>query len=103
MCSSPSPTATYGLQGAMEKALRAFLYRFVPQRLLPSWILFWKGRRSELTTRHGWARSLRSMAPLELDGEPLPWIPYAAVDFLIERLGPGMSVFEVGAGHSTLF
>ena len=87
----------------MKRRLRALLYRLVPLRLVPSWILFWKGERSELFRRHGWARSLRRMTPLDQDDQPLPWIPYAAVDFLAERMAPEMSVLELGAGHSTLF
>jgi SAM-dependent methyltransferase len=87
----------------VKKALRALLYRVIPLRSLPSWILFWKGRRSALVARYGWARSLRTKTPVDEQGEPIPWIPYAAVDFLAERLRPDMSVLELGAGYSTLF
>lgn len=87
----------------MPSRLRSFLYRLFPERLLPPWILFRKGRRSALLREHGWARSLRVQAPVDQDGEPLPWIPYAAVDFLKERLKPSLAVLELGAGYSTLF
>jgi SAM-dependent methyltransferase len=83
--------------------LRAFLHRLIPLRALPSWILFWKGRRAELASGHGWARSLRTREPLDEHGEPIPWIAYPAVDFLAERLRPEMTVLELGAGYSTLF
>jgi hypothetical protein len=87
----------------VKKALRALLYRLIPLRSLPSWILFWRGRRSALVARHGWARSLRTKEPVDEEGRPIPWIPYAAVDFLAERLRPDLTVLELGAGYSTLF
>jgi SAM-dependent methyltransferase len=87
----------------MKKALRGFLDGLIPLRALPSWLLFWKGGRAGLTSRHGWARSLRTNTPADEHGEPIPWIPYVAVDFLVERLRPDMTVLEIGAGHSTLF
>ena len=37
---------------------------------------------------------------LDLD---LPWMSYAAIDFLEQFVRPGMSVFEYGSGGSTLF
>src|SRR5688500_17349891 len=87
-------------QREMKKALRGFLHRLIPLRSLPSWILFWKGGRAGLASGHGWARSLRSKTPVDDRGEPIPWIPYVAVDFLVERLRPDMTVLELGAGHS---
>jgi len=38
--------------------------------------------------------------PAELE---LPWFAYAAIDFLDDFLGPGMTVCEYGSGGSTLF
>ena len=87
----------------VRKRLRALLYRLIPLRSLPSWILFWKGHRSALVAQHGWARSLRTKTPVDEEGNPIPWIPYVAVDFLAERLRPDLSVLELGAGYSTLF
>jgi SAM-dependent methyltransferase len=87
----------------VKKALRALLRRFVPVRALPSGILLWKGGRSGLFARYGWARSLRTKTPVDEQGQPIPWIPYAAVNFLVERLRPDLTVLEFGAGHSTLF
>ena len=87
----------------LKRTLRAALYRLIPVRSLPSWILFWKGRRAALAERHGWARSLRTKEPVDEHGDPIPWIPYAAVDFLDERLRTDLTVLELGSGYSTLF
>jgi hypothetical protein len=42
----------------------------------------------------------RRTTPLEIG---LPWFSYAAIDFLETYLKPDMSVFEYGAGGSTVF
>jgi SAM-dependent methyltransferase len=83
--------------------VRRRLYRLLPLRLLPGWLLFTKGRRAQLASARGWARSLGTREPVDEHGEPLPWIPYAAVALLEERLRPDFSVLELGAGYSTLF
>lgn len=51
----------------------------------------------------GWFRSFREEASVDADGNPLPWITYPAIEFLINRIYPGMSVFEYGCGGSTLW
>src|SRR5688572_22901839 len=51
----------------------------------------------------GWLRSYRERRPVTQGGEPIPWYTYSAIDFLAERLPPDATVFEFGAGHSTLW
>jgi hypothetical protein len=51
----------------------------------------------------GWFRSVREMASIGRDGEPLPWITYPAIEFINSRLSSGMKVFEFGCGYSTLW
>ena len=51
----------------------------------------------------GLMRSFRERRPVDAQGQPLPWINYAAVRLLDERLHPSHTVFEYGAGYSTLF
>ena len=51
----------------------------------------------------GWLRSNRERRPVTRAGEPLPWYTYAAILFLAERLPPDATVFEFGAGNSTLW
>ena len=51
----------------------------------------------------GLTRSFRERRPVDAAGRPLPWINHAAIHLLSERLQPTHTVFEYGAGHSTLF
>ena len=51
----------------------------------------------------GWLRSYREGRPVTRSGEPLPWFTYSAIEFLEERLPRDASVFEFGAGSSTLW
>jgi predicted O-methyltransferase YrrM len=43
---------------------------------------------------------INGKSPLDLE---LPWLPYAAIDFLDQFLRPDMTVCEYGSGGSTLF
>jgi hypothetical protein len=45
-------------------------------------------------------RAPERSSPLEIE---LPWISYAAIDFLDGYLKPDMTVYEYGSGGSTLF
>lgn len=40
---------------------------------------------------------------MDAAGRPLPWINHPAIHLLQKRLQPTHTVFEYGAGHSTLF
>jgi predicted O-methyltransferase YrrM len=51
----------------------------------------------------GWLRSQAEEAPVRADGRALPWFTYAAIEFLERVVRPGDSVFEFGAGYSTLW
>jgi hypothetical protein len=51
----------------------------------------------------GWVRSRRENRSVDLDGRPLPWITYPAIEFLSRRVRPDLSVFEYGCGASTLW
>ena len=86
-----------------KKTFKAYFHRLFPVRLLVPWIFLWKGARARLTTAHGWARSLRHLEPVDEHGRPMPWLPYAVVRFLAERVRPDLSVLELGAGYSTLW
>jgi hypothetical protein len=50
----------------------------------------------------GWLESYRRGVPTSANG-PLPWFTYAAIAFLEPRLQRDLSVFEYGAGYSTLW
>jgi predicted O-methyltransferase YrrM len=51
----------------------------------------------------GWLRSFREKRSVDLEGRPLPWMTYSAIEFLSRRVRPEMTVFEYGCGASTLW
>lgn len=51
----------------------------------------------------GWLRSLEAGRPVDKNGAPIPWLNYAAIDFIGEKINPQMRVFEWGAGFSSLW
>lgn len=51
----------------------------------------------------GWLASRASGQSVDRDGNPIPWITYAALAFLQERVTSDMRVFEFGSGNSTLW
>jgi hypothetical protein len=53
--------------------------------------------------RVGWQTSLRRHLPIDGAGRPLPWYTYPAIEWLAARLQPSDTVFEFGAGWSTLW
>lgn len=53
--------------------------------------------------RRGWQRSARLGRPVSFSGRPLPWWSYSAIRFIEPRLRQSDSVFEFGAGASTLW
>ena len=59
-------------------------------------------RRSFVRTT-GMLRSFRERRPVDREGRPLPWVNYPAIQLLNERLRPELTVFEYGAGYSTLY
>lgn len=53
--------------------------------------------------QQGWFASAIHRRPVDARGEPLPWLSYPFIDFLIPRLRREMAVVEFGAGQSTRF
>jgi len=51
----------------------------------------------------GWLNSLALGRPLNVNNKPIPWITYAAIDFLDSVVKPEWNVFEWGSGNSTLW
>lgn len=51
----------------------------------------------------GWYRSYRLMRSVGRQGDPVPWYTYPCRAFLEERLDESLSVFEYGAGMSSLW
>jgi hypothetical protein len=51
----------------------------------------------------GYFKSVALKRPCRLDGSPIPWMNYGAINFLEERLGADLNIFEYGSGNSTIF
>lgn len=51
----------------------------------------------------GWFRSYREKVPVNLDGDPIPWMTYAGISFIDKKINKEMTVFEYGCGNSTLW
>lgn len=49
----------------------------------------------------GWRESFKSSLPYDIHGELIPWMNYAIIDFLRERMQAQWRVFEFGSGAST--
>ncbi len=58
---------------------------------------------SRMLFRYGWYRSLREGRCVNAAGDPVPWFSYPAIDFLSQFDYSEKTVFEYGAGYSTLF
>jgi hypothetical protein len=63
----------------------------------------WLTYNAEGLRQDGWIRSRREQACVDLDGRPVPWITYPAIDFLLRHVRPELEVFEYGCGASTLW
>ena len=51
----------------------------------------------------GWFRSFKEKKPVDQTGNPIPWFSYPMIHFLEKRIQPSFSIFEFGAGNSTLW
>jgi hypothetical protein len=51
----------------------------------------------------GWLLSIATGRPVDLAGQPIPWMNYAAIDFIGQKINANMRVFEWGAGFSSLW
>jgi precorrin-6B methylase 2 len=51
----------------------------------------------------GWWKSFEKKQPVDMEGQPVPWITYGAIEFLKTRLDNSMSIFEFGSGNSSLY
>lgn len=76
---------------AVVKAGLMGVYRFLS--------LTWRGPLRE----DGWFTSCRLQTSVDRASTPLPWFTYPFLEFLTGRVRPELSVFEYGAGSSTLW
>lgn|SRR5262249_13917201 len=58
---------------------------------------------SHLLQDYGWLRSLREAKAVDAAGTPIPWFTYPAIDYIRQLDLSEKTIFEWGAGFSTLF
>ena len=51
----------------------------------------------------GWFKCFDTKAPVDGDGDPIPWVTYSFIDFIKDRLKKHHTIFEFGSGNSTYF
>lgn len=49
----------------------------------------------------GWLNAFCSSRSIDQSGDPVPWVTYAFIAFIEQRLHQGLNIFEFGAGSST--
>lgn len=54
-------------------------------------------------TKTGWFKSRETSLAQTREGDPLPWLTYASIQFLEPRIHADFHVFEFGCGQSTLW
>jgi len=84
-------------------ATRFRIQRYVTDKLAAIMTLLGARPEIPLLQAYGYARSLRTGLPLDLNGAPLPWLPYCLIALLEQRLSKDLTVLEFGSGFSTLF
>lgn len=60
-------------------------------------------RKGSYLVETGYINSIKRMEPVDKEGAPIPWMNYSFIDFIEPRLNKSMTVFEYGAGYSTLY
>jgi len=84
----------------MSDLVRALIRSiFLPLIILMRFTL----NRNSILRKTGWVRSYIQRKPIDAEGNALPWMNYAAIDFLKKRLHADIRLFEWGSGYSTLF
>ncbi len=73
---------------------------FTEPNLLSAWVV---ARKESYLADMGWFESYKFKKPLDSKGNLIPWITYPFYEFIKERLGKEMEVFEFGSGYSTLY
>lgn len=51
----------------------------------------------------GWFNAFDQQQAVDGNGQPIPWVTYAFIDFIKARLNKMQTIFEYGSGSSTIF
>lgn len=60
-------------------------------------------KRKTYLKEQGWVETIKRGYPCDAHGKPLPWMNYAVIHILLERIQKNHIIFEYGSGYSTLF
>lgn len=85
------------------RGIRNKLRRFVPGLFVFGKAISLSYGGNSYLVKNGYFESVRREKPCRRDGSPLPWMNYAVIEFLEQRLSKDMTLFEYGSGNSTLF
>ncbi|WP_315716378.1 MULTISPECIES: hypothetical protein [unclassified Bradyrhizobium] len=56
-----------------------------------------------LVNKYGYGRTLELKLPVAVDGKPVPWYTYPALEYFEQLDARGLRIFEFGCGNSSLF
>lgn len=51
----------------------------------------------------GWFKAYETKSSVDQDGVAIPWVTYAFIDFIKDRINSQHDIFEFGSGNSTIF
>lgn len=51
----------------------------------------------------GWIQAFENKAPIDGAQSPIPWVTYAFIEFIQDRLTKELNIFEFGSGNSTQY
>jgi hypothetical protein len=80
------------------KTLTKGLFKIIPRSLVPSLLNF-----RILNFGYGHLVSVRRQRSVDRQGSPIPWYTYPALEYIRQLDFSSKSVFEYGAGNSTIF
>ncbi|HEY7302687.1 MAG TPA: hypothetical protein VH601_01125 [Bryobacteraceae bacterium] len=80
--------------------LKTLARKILPPKLTGLLILL---RHESALDKWGWYISVHNESSCDQNGNPIPWISYAAFSLLARKLDPKWHIFEFGAGLSTLW
>jgi hypothetical protein len=88
---------------AIRKKVLSFIRLFLPWLIVFTKVLALGYSRRSFFRQSGYIKSTILKRPCKKDGSPIPWMNYAVIDFLEERLAGDLTLLEYGSGNSTLF
>jgi hypothetical protein len=83
--------------------------KIIIEKLFPILVLHYRAYKNLVQHQNsylyltGWMQSLKERKPVDNIGNPIPWMNFAVVNLLGNRLSHDLDLFEFGSGYSTLF